>query len=196
MSRLQILMIDNKDSFTFNLVDEFARRGAQVDVWRNTASVSQIEQALAQIEGPKMLMISPGPGTPQEAGCCLKLTDKLKGTLPIFGVCLGHQIIIQALGGTIVGAPEIVHGKRSLIHHNNASIFAGLDNPLPVARYHSLAGGRIPKTLDVIAEFDGMPMAVAHRTQPLLGLQFHPESILTLNGGRLIDKLMDWGIRK
>ena len=117
MNQLNILMIDNKDSFTFNLVDEFSRRGAKVDVWRNTASVGQIEQALAKMEGPKMLMISPGPGKPKEAGCCLDLVNKLKGTLPIFGVCLGHQIIIKVLGGSIIKPRKLsmVSDHRSII---------------------------------------------------------------------------------
>jgi anthranilate synthase component II len=185
-----ILMIDNYDSFTYNLVQYLGELGEDVRVVRNDAlSVEQI-QALA----PDRIVISPGPGTPDQAGISLSLIDELGSRLPILGVCLGHQVIGQAFGGKIVRAQQIMHGKTSMIHHAGTGVFAGLPNPFEATRYHSLVVEKssLPPTLEVTAwtqHADGSVdeiMGLRHRTLAIEGVQFHPESILTLHGRDLL----------
>lgn len=190
--KLSVLFIDNFDSFVFNLVDEFERRGCKVEVWRNDiTSERALELALA-LPSPRLLVISPGPGTPESAGCSVDLIKKAPADLPIFGVCLGHQAIIDAFGGKIERAPEIMHGKTSYISHDGSGIFEGLPSPLAAGRYHSLAGKYIPRDLTITAWLGQIPMGIEHTSRPIAGVQFHPESILTPHGGRIIDNVIEW----
>jgi anthranilate synthase component II len=188
---LQVVFLDNVDSFTYNLVDEFARRGSSVAVFRNDVPPERVLAAAAG-SGPRLLVVSPGPGTPSAAGSCLEVVRGALGAVPLFGVCLGHQALVQALGGTVERAPVAVHGKASWIRHRPSPLFDGLPNPMPVGRYHSLVAGRIPPVLESIADADGLVMAASHRAVPALSVQFHPESVLTASGGRLIDNVIRW----
>ncbi len=185
-----LLMIDNYDSFTYNLVQYLGELGEDVRTIRND------ELTVPQIAAlkPDRIVISPGPCTPNEAGVSLELISKLAGTVPILGVCLGHQSIGQAFGGKVVRARTIMHGKTSMIHHANVGVFAGLPNPFEATRYHSLVVERasLPDCLEVTAwtqHADGSVdeiMGLRHRTLPVEGVQFHPESILTLAGKDLL----------
>lgn len=189
---LRLVFVDNFDSFTWNLVDEFARRGAAVEVWRNTATAEHILER-ARGDGRSLLVLSPGPGTPAEAGCCIDLVRRAaQESVPLFGVCLGHQAMIEAFGGVVGPAGEVVHGKTSRVRHQGGVLFEGIPSPFPVGRYHSLAASVVPKVLKTVAESGDIVMAVAHRSAPQLGVQFHPESILTPDGGRIIDNVMRW----
>lgn len=181
-----LLMIDNYDSFTYNLVQYFSELGAQVQVVRNDAITVAEAAALA----PSHIVLSPGPCTPAEAGVCVSLIQALAGKVPILGVCLGHQSIGAALGGRIVRAPQPMHGKTSAVTHDGQGVFAGLPSPLTVVRYHSLVidAATLPAELEVSARSDdGQIMGVRHRalaatSAPLEGVQYHPESILSEHG--------------
>ena len=180
-----LLMIDNYDSFTYNLVQYLGELGEEVSVFRND------EVTLEQIEAlhPSRIVISPGPCTPNEAGISVPLIKRFAGKLPILGVCLGHQSIGQAFGGKIVHAGQLMHGKTSDIRHKDAGVFHGLPNPLTATRYHSLVIDRksVPACLEVTAwTDDGEIMGVRHRDLPVEGVQFHPESILTEKGHELL----------
>jgi anthranilate synthase component II len=177
------LLIDNYDSFTYNLWHYLGELGADVAVKRNDAL--SVDQALAL--KPQGIVISPGPSDPDHAGICLELVRRA-GNIPLLGVCLGHQAIGQACGGKVVRAPTPMHGKVSAIEHNGCGIFAGLPNPCPATRYHSLVVERqsLPDTLAVTAEVDGLIMGLAHRERPLHGVQFHPESIASTGGHDLL----------
>lgn len=189
---LRVVFIDNFDSFTWNLVDEFARRGAEVEVWRNSIPAEHVV-ARAQDAPKSLLVLSPGPGTPADAGCCIDLVRLAAGAgIPLFGVCLGHQAMVEAFGGVVSGAGEIVHGKTSPVWHQGGALFEGVPSPFPVGRYHSLAATVMPGILTSIAATERIVMAVTHRTAPQFGVQFHPESILTPDGGRIIDNVMRW----
>ena len=185
-----LLMIDNYDSFTYNLVQYLGELGEDVRVYRNDAlSIAQIE-ALR----PDRIVISPGPCSPSEAGISVEVITRLGGRVPILGVCLGHQCIGAALGGRIVRADRIMHGKTSPIRHDGRTLFAGLPNPFDATRYHSLLIERatLPDCLEVSAWTDeGEIMGVRHKQQLLEGVQFHPESILTLEGKRLLKNFLD-----
>ena len=177
-----ILLIDNYDSFTFNLVHYFGELGAEVKVVRNDAL--DVQQAMAL--RPDAIVLSPGPCDPDQAGICLPLTlAAAEARLPLLGVCLGHQTIGQAFGGKVVRAPQIVHGKIDLMHHQGKGVFAGLPNPLRATRYHSLVVDRasLPDCLEITAETgDGLIMGLRHRELPIEGVQFHPESIASDHG--------------
>jgi anthranilate synthase/aminodeoxychorismate synthase-like glutamine amidotransferase len=180
-----VLVIDNYDSFTYNLVQYLGELGAAVEVRRND------ETTLEEIErmAPERLVISPGPKTPTEAGICLNVIRRFSGRIPILGVCLGHQAIGQAFGGRVVRAPEIMHGKTSEILHDGRTVFAGLPNPFLATRYHSLIVERegLPDCLEVSATTPGgVIMGLRHRRMPVEGVQFHPESVLTDAGKRLL----------
>ncbi len=189
---LSLLFIDNFDSFSFNLVDEFAKRGCRVEVWRNDIPAARALEIVRSLPAPRLIALSPGPGRPADAGCCVELVRLASGEVPILGVCLGHQAIVHALGGEVGAAPEIIHGKASPIEHDGAGPFAGLASPMMVGRYHSLVATTVPESLAVTARFGDVVMAVEHRKQRLLGLQFHPESILTTLGGVLIQNIIAW----
>ena len=180
-----ILLVDNYDSFTFNLYQGLAGLGAEVRVVRNDALT--VEQALAM--APTAVVLSPGPGRPAEAGICLELLAALPAGTPLLGVCLGHQALVEAHGGELEVDQVPTHGKASLVHHDGDGLMRGLPNPLPCGRYHSLRAVRdsLPECLELRAwTEEGHVMAVQHRSEPRYGLQFHPESILTPQGPRLL----------
>ena len=182
-------MIDNYDSFTYNLVQYFGELGEDVRVVRNDALSVPALTALA----PSAIVISPGPCTPDDAGVSLDVIGQLAGRVPIFGVCLGHQAIGQIYGGTIVRAPEPMHGKVSRIHHTGKSVFRGLNNDFEATRYHSLtiAPESMPAALEVTAtSSDGVIQGVMHKTHPVHGVQFHPESIASENGHALLQNFL------
>jgi anthranilate synthase component 2 len=191
-----ILVIDNYDSFTYNLVHYLNELGAQTCVVRNDAV--SVGEALGM--KPQGVLLSPGPKTPNEAGVCLALLAAAPDDLPIFGVCLGHQAIGQAFGGEVVHAKALMHGKTSLIHHDGKGVFAGLKTPFNATRYHSLSveRGQLPPDLEVTAwTEDGEIMGVQHRTRPIHGVQFHPESIATECGHDLLANFLDLaGVRR
>ncbi len=193
---LSVLFIDNFDSFVFNLVDEFERYGCNVDVWRNDITADQALALALAMPAPRLVVLSPGPGTPASAGNNIDIIEKAPADLPIFGVCLGYQSMIEALGGRVGGAGEIVHGKPSLITHDEVGIFTGLGSPLTAGRYHSLVGLEIPDSCRVTARIGEMVMGIEHKTRKIAGLQFHPESILTPYGGRLIQNVIEWASGK
>ena len=185
-----ILLIDNYDSFTYNLFHFLGELGAEVRVERNDALAA--DQALAL--KPEGIVLSPGPCTPTEAGICLDLIKKANGTMPILGVCLGHQAIGQVYGGIIVRAPHPMHGKLSKIHHTGKSVFRGLNNDFNATRYHSLtiAPESMPSVLEVTATSeDGVIQGVMHKTHPVHGVQFHPESIASENGHALLQNFLN-----
>jgi len=180
-----LLVLDNYDSFTYNLVQYLEELGAETRTFRNDELTVDEAVALA----PERVVISPGPATPEQAGISLALVERLGGSLPILGVCLGHQVIAQAYGGRVVEANEIVHGRTSAVRHDGRTLFAGLQNPLVATRYHSLTVDpeRLPDCLEVSAESeDGTIMGLRHRHWPVEGVQFHPESILTIEGKQLL----------
>ncbi|RLR65066.1 anthranilate synthase component II, partial [Pseudomonas aeruginosa] len=180
-----ILLLDNIDSFTYNLVDQLRTLGHDVIIYRNTVTAELIEQKLHELDNP-ILLLSPGPGAPSEAGCMPELLNRILGQYPIIGICLGHQAIIEAYGGKVSGCGEILHGKATPAQHDNQAMFAHLPNPLPVARYHSLSGEHIPDELIINAWCDNTVMAVRHHQHKTCGFQFHPESILTTKGAQLL----------
>jgi anthranilate synthase component 2 len=181
----RVLLIDNYDSFTYNLVQALGELGADPVVYRNDA----IDIAGIRAEAPAAVIISPGPGRPESAGISLEVVTGLGGEIPILGVCLGHQCIGQAYGGQVVPAPVLMHGKTSTISHDGTGVFSGLPNPFEATRYHSLILDResLPDVLHVTAETsDGVVMGLRHRELGVEGVQFHPESILTPMGPRLL----------
>jgi anthranilate synthase/aminodeoxychorismate synthase-like glutamine amidotransferase len=185
----RILLIDNYDSFTYNLVQAFLVLGAEVEVRRNDET--DLESA-ARLE-PTHLVISPGPGRPENAGLSLAMIDAFAGRLPILGVCLGHQAIVAHYGGEIIAARTLMHGKTSLVSHDESGIFAGLPNPFEAGRYHSLAANRtsVPDALVVTARTEeGEIMGVRHRELNVVGVQFHPESVLTPDGPALLGNFL------
>jgi len=182
---VRMLLIDNYDSFTYNLVQAFAAMGAEVMVYRNDAI--SVDEALA-LE-PTHLVISPGPGRPEDAGVSLGMIGAFAGRIPILGVCLGHQSLVQHFGGEIVRADRLMHGKTSQARHDGKTIFEGLSQPVEVGRYHSLCAQQetLPDELELSAETErGEIMAVRHKSLPIEGVQFHPESVLTPEGDRLM----------
>lgn len=186
---VRMLLIDNYDSFTYNLVQAFAAHGADVTVPRNDA----ITVAEALELDPTHLVISPGPGRPDDAGVSLDMIAAFAGKIPVLGVCLGHQSIVQQQGGRIVRAERLMHGKTSMVEHDGNTIFEGLSNPFEVGRYHSLCAEEdtLPDTLEITAQTDrGEIMGVRHKTLPIEGVQFHPESVLTPEGDRLMTNFM------
>lgn len=186
-----IVLVDNFDSFTYNLVDQFRLAGNVVRVFRNRVSPEIVHEALAVHES-SVLVLSPGPGHPSEAGCMPELVQSLRGHVPMIGICLGHQCLIEMYGGTVGSASEVFHGKASLIEHTGEAMFAGLPSPLRVARYHSLAGTRIPPELKVVARMDETVMAVLNSEDRVCGFQFHPESVMTPQGIQLLDQTLAW----
>jgi anthranilate synthase/aminodeoxychorismate synthase-like glutamine amidotransferase len=181
----RLLLIDNYDSFTYNLVQAFLVLEAEVLVYRNDA----LSVAEAEALKPTHLVISPGPGRPDDAGSSLAMIGAFAGKIPVLGVCLGHQSIVQHFGGEIIGAAALMHGKTSLVQHDGATLYRGLPNPFEVGRYHSLAANReqLPPDLIVTARTtDGEIMGVRHRHLNVQGVQFHPESVLTPEGPRLL----------
>ncbi|MEY4965851.1 MAG: hypothetical protein RL274_1434 [Pseudomonadota bacterium] len=184
-----LLLIDNYDSFTYNLFHYLGELGAEVRVVRN----DEISAGEALALKPEGIVLSPGPCTPNEAGICLEVIEKANGTMPILGVCLGHQAIGQVYGGKIVRAPEPMHGKLSRIHHSGKSVFRGLNNDFLATRYHSLTidPPSMPGSLEVTATSDdGVIQGVMHKSHPVHGVQFHPESIASENGHALLNNFL------
>lgn len=189
-----ILLIDNYDSFTYNLYQFLAEENRDVKVVRNDKITIEEIAALK----PKAIVLSPGPGRPENAGICVELIKQLHKTYPILGVCLGHQAIGYAFGGSIVGAESILHGKTSLVYHNSKGIFKDIPSPLLAGRYHSLVIDKnsLPKELIIEAESDtGVIMSVRHRIYPCFGVQFHPESVLTPDGKKLLLNFINSEVR-
>ncbi len=182
----RILVVDNYDSFVYNLVQYLAQIGAEVEVWRNDDPRFQQPDFLSGFDG---VLLSPGPGTPEHAGVCVDLVREHAGELPIFGVCLGLQSMGVAFGGVVGRAPEVMHGKTSLVYHDGRGVFAGLPSPITATRYHSLAidPATVPEELEVTARTDnGIIMGVRHRSLPVESVQFHPESVLTEGGYQML----------
>ncbi|OYV24649.1 MAG: aminodeoxychorismate/anthranilate synthase component II [Rhodospirillales bacterium 20-58-10] len=185
-----IVLIDNYDSFTFNLVHFLGDLGAACVVRRN----DKITPAEVLAMNPQGIVLSPGPCTPNEAGICLDMVTAAAGKVPLLGVCLGHQAIGQAFGGNVIRAPEPVHGKTSPVHHANSDIFAGLPDPFTATRYHSLIVERatLPDALEVTAwTDDGIIMGLRHKNLPIFGVQFHPESIATSHGHEILENFLN-----
>ncbi len=186
---VRILLIDNYDSFTYNLVQAFAAQGAEVLVYRN----DEIEPDRALELEPTHLVISPGPGRPEEAGVSLAMIDTFAEKVPLLGVCLGHQCLVSHFGGEIVRAERLMHGKTSMVKHDNKTVFEGLSEPFEAGRYHSLCAehNSLPDALELTAQTArGEIMGVRHRELPLEGVQFHPESVLTPEGDKLMNNFM------
>jgi anthranilate synthase/aminodeoxychorismate synthase-like glutamine amidotransferase len=185
-----IVLIDNYDSFTYNIAQAFGMLGAAIEVYRNDAlTVDQLEAM-----HPSHIIISPGPGDPDDGGISLETLTRLGSRIPIFGVCLGHQCIGQAFGGKVIRAPRLMHGKTSMVYHQNSPIFTGVPSPFEATRYHSLIVEEegLPKCLKVTAFTDqGEIMALRHTEHPIVGVQFHPESILTTFGPRLMQNFLE-----
>ena len=187
---VRILVVDNYDSFVYNLVQYLGQLGAECVVRRNDA-VKPDEVLAGDVDGAPVdgVLLSPGPGTPEEAGVCIPMVERLGGTVPLFGVCLGHQAIGVAYGATVNRAPELLHGKTSEVHHAGVGVLAGLPDPFTATRYHSLAvvEDTLPDTIEVTGRTaSGVVMAMRHRELPIEGVQFHPESVLTQGGHRML----------
>ena len=189
----RVLLIDNYDSFTYNLYQYLCELGASVTVVRNDAiSVDEVKKL-----APDFIVISPGPGVPRDAGISVDLVRAVGSKTPILGVCLGHQAITEAYGGVVTRAPELMHGKASQIHHDGRGVFEGLPSPFSAIRYHSLCAApeAVPDSLEVTAKSDsGVIMALKHREYPVYGVQFHPESILTEHGKELLQNFLNVGV--
>jgi len=189
---MKVLFIDNFDSFTYNLVDEFKKRNCEVLVYRNNIEMKVLDAVIQKFK-PGLIVISPGPGTPKQSGISKEIISKYHEQIPIFGVCLGHQCIIDFFGGRVDKAVETIHGKPSKVKHDNLGIFKGIENPFQAGRYHSLVGYDIPFCLEISARTAKREiiMAIRHKEFPVIGVQFHPESILTPVGGLIIENLLN-----
>ena len=193
---VRVLLIDNYDSFTFNLVDELRRRGAAVEVWRNDLAADEAMERILSGGTPRLLVLSPGPGRPGRRRVLRATRSTGRGRRAGVRVCLGLQVMVQALGGTVVPAGEVVHGKAVPITHEGTGLFTGLPSPMTVGRYHSLVAGDVPSELRVTARYGDFVMALEHEAAPLAGVQFHPESILTRQGGELMGPGAGMGPRR
>jgi anthranilate synthase/aminodeoxychorismate synthase-like glutamine amidotransferase len=189
MSKLNVLFIDNFDSFTFNLVEEFEKLKCKVIVYRNNTSLKKIKKIIKK-KNIQLIVISPGGYVPKQVPICKEIILEFYKKIPIFGVCLGHECIIEAFGGDIKKALKPVHGKSTKIVHDNKTIFSRLINPLYAGRYHSQIGNKIPECLEISAKADDIAMAVRHKKYFVEGVQFHPESILTPQGSLMIQNLI------
>jgi len=187
---MRVLFIDNFDSFTYNLVEEFQKRKCNVLVYRNNVDIKIIDKTIEKFK-PNLIVLSPGPSRPKDAGNSTNIIKKYYKKIPIFGICLGHQCIIEAFGGKVDRAPETIHGKYSKILHDRKTIFKNLENPFRAGRYHSLTGLEIPYDLEVSARTENdIVMGVRHKDYFVEGLQFHPESVLTTCGGKIIENII------
>ncbi|HEY9554358.1 anthranilate synthase component II [Allosphingosinicella sp.] len=183
-----ILLIDHLDSFSFNLAESFERLGRRVQVMRSHVEASRAFDIAIRSEA--LIVLSPGPGRPADAGCYLELIGLARGYLPLLGICLGHQAIVEEAGGAVRAAPAIVHGKASVLHHDGKGPFQGLESPLRVGRYHSLCTPDVPSRFQVHAGLEGMAMAISDVDAMQFGIQFHPESILTPLGDRILANIL------
>lgn len=186
LSAPRVVLVDNFDSFSFNLVESFERLGAQVEVYRNDVDAEQLLKRCEASETPALLVLSPGPGGPTEAGCCLELVRAARGRLAVFGVCLGLQVSLAADGSEVGPAGELVHGRATALRHDGRGVFSGLDSPFVAGRYHSLAVRAVPPGWHVHSSHDGLIMAASNASARACGVQFHPESILSPQGDLLL----------
>jgi anthranilate synthase/aminodeoxychorismate synthase-like glutamine amidotransferase len=184
-----VLMVDNHDSFTFNIVEALERLGARVRTVRNEIAAADAFDQAQRDEA--VILLSPGPGRPDDAGCCIELISLAKGKVPLFGVCLGHQAMVLEAGGEVVRAPDVVHGKASVLEHDGAGPFAGLPNPIKIGRYHSLCTPNPPPHFRVHAAIGDMAMAISDAEAKQVGVQFHPESVLTPVGQSILANVLD-----
>lgn len=187
-----VYLLDNLDSFSYNLVDEVAQLGFSLKLYRNTVPAAYIFEKMQQEQQPVVLLLSPGPGAPAEAGSMPELISLCAGKFPMLGICLGHQALVEHYGGVVGRAGETVHGKTSIIELSNHPVFGALPKQFPVARYHSLMATQVPDALQVIAAYQHIPMAIVHEEHKALGYQFHPESILTTLGKPLLKQSLDY----
>ncbi|KOO58281.1 anthranilate synthase subunit II [Rheinheimera sp. KL1] len=187
-----VYLLDNLDSFSYNLVDEVAQLGFSLKLYRNTVPASYIFEKMQQEQQPVVLLLSPGPGAPSQAGSMPELISLCAGKFPMLGICLGHQALVEHYGGVVGRAGETVHGKTSIITLNDHPVFGALPKQFPVARYHSLMATEVPNSLQVIAAYQHIPMAIVHEEHKALGYQFHPESILTTLGKPLLKQSLDY----
>lgn len=187
---MKLLCVDNFDSFIYNLVYEFESLGCEVTVVRNDIDLQRFKNL---VEKHDAILLSPGPGSPKQAGNLKSIIKKYAETIPMLGVCLGHQAIIETFGGSVVSAPEVIHGKTSSISFSDNNLFLGIKSPQQMARYHSLLGANIPDSLTVDATAEnGEVMAVSHKDYPCFGVQFHPESIMSLKGANIIENFINY----
>ena len=187
-----VYLLDNLDSFSYNLVDEVAQLGFSLKLYRNTVPAAYIFEKMQQEQQPVVLLLSPGPGAPSEAGSMPALIALCAGKFPMLGICLGHQALVEHYGGVVGRAGETVHGKTSIIELSDHPVFGALPKQFPVARYHSLMATEVPDALQVIAAYQHIPMAIVHEEHKALGYQFHPESILTTLGKPLLKQSLDY----
>ena len=187
-----VYLLDNLDSFSYNLVDEVAQLGFSLKLYRNTVPAAHIFEKMQQEQQPVVLLLSPGPGAPSQAGSMPELISLCAGKFPMLGICLGHQALVEHYGGVVGRAGETVHGKTSIITLNDHPVFGALPKQFPVARYHSLMATEVPNSLQVIAAYQHIPMAIVHEEHKALGYQFHPESILTTLGKPLLKQSLDY----
>ena len=193
LKNLEIILIDNFDSFTYNLVNQLKSMVNAVKIYRNNVPLQTLVDSVFDREKLQIIVLSPGPGNPDGAGITIELIEKYKGVIPILGICLGHQAIVQNYGGTIGAAKSIIHGKTCDVQlDKNEALFTGIESPFRAARYHSLAATKLSDSLKVIATSGGDVMAVKHETDKVLGFQFHPESILTPKGAQLMKQSLQW----
>jgi anthranilate synthase component 2 len=190
-----IVFIDNFDSFTYNLVDQFRTLGHHVTIYRNHIKAQTICQSVLKLDNP-VVLLSPGPGAPADAGSMPELIQLLRGRVPMIGICLGHQAIVEAYGGSVAGAGQIIHGKVSMMSHEGHDIYKDLPSPMAIARYHSLVATKVPESLTVSAEVDGLVMSVVNEQDKVCGFQFHPESIMTTYGANLLSNAINWALAK
>lgn len=183
-----VLMIDNHDSFTFNVVEALERLGATVQTVRNEIAAAEAYEHAQKSNA--IILISPGPGRPEDAGCSMELIELARGKVPVLGVCLGHQAIVLEAGGTVVRAPDVVHGKASFLEHDGRGPFVGISSPIKVGRYHSLCTPNPPSRFRVHASIDEMAMAISDRDAKQVGVQFHPESVLTPMGQQIFGNIL------
>lgn len=184
-----VLMVDNHDSFTFNIVEALERLGASVRTVRNEIAASDAFEQARKTDA--MILISPGPGRPEDAGCSTELITLARAEVPVFGICLGHQAMVLESGGEVLRSPEVVHGKASVLTHDGTGPFAGLPNPIKIGRYHSLCTPNPPARFRVHAAIDGMAMAISDAQAKQIGVQFHPESVLTPIGQQILKNVLD-----
>jgi anthranilate synthase component 2 len=187
-----VYLLDNLDSFSYNLVDEVAQLGFSLKLYRNTVPAAYIFEKMQQEQQPVVLLLSPGPGAPAQAGSMPELIALCAGRFPMLGICLGHQALVEHYGGVVGRAGETVHGKTSIIELSDHPVFGALPKQFPVARYHSLMATEVPNSLQVIAAYQHIPMAIVHEEHKALGYQFHPESILTTLGKPLLKQSLDY----